>query len=44
MARLVPATVSRPYFAPEATLLETIRATFGPGISIRTVTAARNAG
>jgi len=40
IAVAVPATVSSPYRGPYATLLATISATLGPGISINTVTAA----
>src|SRR5579862_6948111 len=43
MAELAPATVSNPYRGPWATLLATISATFGPGISIRIATAPAKA-
>jgi hypothetical protein len=43
MAELVPDTVRRPVRGPQATLLATIRATFGPGIRITRVTVAMKA-
>jgi len=42
-AVLVAATVSRPKRVPCATLLATIRATLGPGITIRITVAAMKA-
>jgi hypothetical protein len=39
----VPATVSRPKRVPCATLLATIRATLGPGITISSAVAATKA-
>jgi hypothetical protein len=42
-ALLVPATVSKPKRAPWATLLATMSATLGPGITIRTTQASTKA-
>ena len=43
MPTMVPSTVTRPTRAPNARLLATISATFGPGTSIRSTVAATKA-